>query len=218
MLVDLPKGEIMTRSCYILSIGLTLLFLTAAASMVQSSVETDCGIVSSGEHILPYVECEALLDLYNNTDGANWTNKTGWNQNNDPCNWYGVACSAGTSGYVTAINLSHNSLSGPLPTRIGSFSYMTYLNLAGNSLNGNLPFTLGNLSRLEILYLQANRLTGTIPTELGSLSSLNILHLGANSLTGAIPTELGNLGRTDVCILLRGPRRPWQRSEGPGWS
>ena len=37
-------------------------------------------------------DCQALLALYNATGGHQWTTKTGWGVNTNPCNWFGVGC------------------------------------------------------------------------------------------------------------------------------
>jgi hypothetical protein len=57
----------------------------------------------------------ALVALYNATNGANWWLNTGWtvpgSPGDNPCGWYGVTC---TSGRVTGLDLSNNSISGYL--------------------------------------------------------------------------------------------------------
>jgi len=56
-------------------------------------------------------ECEALVDLYNSTNGDGWTNKNGWFSGNSACNnnRYGVWCNE--SGHVRNIELDNNNLS-----------------------------------------------------------------------------------------------------------
>ena len=56
-------------------------------------------------------ECEALVDLYNSTNGDGWTNKNGWLMKNEVCNsnWFGVWCNE--SGHVRNISLDNNNLS-----------------------------------------------------------------------------------------------------------
>jgi hypothetical protein len=54
-------------------------------------------------------ECESLLELYNSTDGANWTNNEGWNVTDTPCSWKGIACE---NNGVTKISLYKNQLTG----------------------------------------------------------------------------------------------------------
>ena len=54
------------------------------------------------------IERDALVALYNSTDGANWTDNTGWlGEAGTECIWFGVTCS---SGSVAQIVLNGNSL------------------------------------------------------------------------------------------------------------
>ena len=114
---------------------------------------TDCTQVSE----IPLLECQTLLDLYNMTDGLNWTNKNGWNETNTPCSWYGVQCE---NGQVFQLNLSNNQLNGRLPTSLGKLSNLTQLSLAKNQLCGDIPDTLTSLANLNNqCYLSNNSLT-----------------------------------------------------------
>lgn len=36
---------------------------------------------------VPTQECDALVDVYNDTNGDNWTNKTGWGVSTSVCTW-----------------------------------------------------------------------------------------------------------------------------------
>ncbi|MDM8520113.1 clostripain-related cysteine peptidase [Anaerolineales bacterium HSG6] len=139
---------------------------------------------------IPQAECEALVVLYDSTDGDNWTDNTGWKITNTPCSWYGVSCSGGN---VTSLRLDRNQLTGTIPTELGNLANLTGLYLYENQLTGTIPTELGNLVNLTELRLNSNQLTGTIPTELGNLVNLPSLNLSYNQLTGTIPTELGNL-------------------------
>jgi hypothetical protein len=143
---------------------------------------------------VPQIERDALVALYNSTDGANWTDNTGWNGSaGGECDWKGVACSAGDSPNVIRLLLSNNSLTGTIPAELGNLTNLTHLHLYTNSLTGTIPAELGNMTSLNYLWLQSNSLTGTIPAELGNLTSLTSLSFGNNSLSGSIPAWLGNL-------------------------
>ena len=42
---------------------------------------------------VPQIERDALIALYNSTDGANWTDNTGWlGEAGTECSWFGVRC------------------------------------------------------------------------------------------------------------------------------
>ncbi|EDN71144.1 receptor protein kinase-like protein [Beggiatoa sp. PS] len=184
---------------------------------------TDCTAVTE----IPQVECEALVALYNSTDGANWYDSpgNGWNVTNTPCSWWGITCS---TGQVTGIDLSgaqldengqpFGRLNGTIPTSLGNLSQLEKLDLSTiaypddngqfieyGRLTGTIPTSLGNLSQLRELSLSGNQLTGPIPSELGNLSQLTKLDLGnssmlkhgGNQLTGPIPRELGNLSQLE---------------------
>ena len=139
---------------------------------------------------IPQVECEALVALYNSTNGANWSNNSGWMDTNTPCNWYGVTCS---SGHVTQLDLYNNQLSGSIPPELGNLANLRWLTLSNNQLSGSIPPELGSLTNLLDLYLDWNQLSGSIPPELGNLANLQDLDLSNNQLSGSIPPELGNL-------------------------
>ncbi|MBO9564307.1 MAG: T9SS type A sorting domain-containing protein [Niastella sp.] len=141
----------------------------------------------------------ALVDLYNNTGGNSWTNKTGW-LTGPARTWRGVTID--DEGYVTGIDLFSNNLSGSLPASLGSLSRLTNLYLYRNNLTGSIPSQLGNLQSLGVLSLGENRLSGSIPTTLGNLSSLLLLDLRVNQLTGSIPSELRQLSNLNDLFLL----------------
>jgi len=156
----------------------------------------------------------AVIDLYNNTLGANWLNNFNWATSAPVASWNGIVARFGRVQQIylpfnnlngplpsslsnlsaaTLLDLDNNQLSGTIPSSFGSLQSMQQLQLATNQLTGSVPPTLGDLSNLSLLDLSANQLTGPIPTTLGSLTSLGGLTLSSNRLTGAIPVELGNL-------------------------
>jgi len=128
-----------------------------AAPLAQAA--TDCAAVTE----IPSTECEALVALYESTNGANWKYQKGWNVTNTPCSWDRVSCDG---GHVSALELYENQLTGEIPSELGNLSNLTGLDLSGNPLTGEIPSELGKLSNLECLYLYSNQLTGEIPSEL----------------------------------------------------
>ena len=134
---------------------------------------------------------DALVALYNATDGENWADSTKWLSDEPMGEWYGVTTDE--EGRVSGLSLTENQLSGGIPAGLGSLSSLQSLDLGGNRLTGEIPTELGKLSNLESLFLNYNELTGEIPADLGGLSNLTQMDLGANRLNGEIPRELGNL-------------------------
>ncbi len=177
-----------------------ILFLLTALGLQPPTISaaTNC----STQTDIPQIECEALVDLYNSTDGSNWSDSpgNGWNQNNAPCSWTGVTC---WLSHIALINRNSKGLSGTIPSTLENLSNLRLqtLSLFDNQLTGTIPPELGNLSNLENLTLHRNQLTGTIPSELGNLSDLRGLSLSDNQLTGTIPPELGNLSSLQSLYL-----------------
>ncbi|BAP56822.1 receptor protein kinase-like protein [Thioploca ingrica] len=147
---------------------------------------------------IPKEECQALLDLYNNTNGPNWVKKTGWNETNTPCSWDGIKCD---NGQVYDLDLSANQLSGILPNSLEKLSQLNSLDLSGNQLTGSIPNSLENLDNLSNLSLSQNQLTGSIPESLGNLSKLTYLILSNNQLCGDIPNTISLLQNLQNCSL-----------------
>ena len=180
----------------------------------------DCASVNE----IPAAECQALVALFESTDGPGWTDNGRWLSTATPCGWSGVTC---TDGHVTAIHLLYNQLagtlppelgnlsrlrslglwvnhlSGPVPAELGQLSELVFLDLSGNELTGPLPAELGNLARLETLSLANNQISGPIPSTLGRLENLQSLALSGNRLSGTIPAELGNLANLSSLQLAQ---------------
>ena len=154
--------------------------------------------LTQGYAQVPQAERDALIALYNATDGPNWTNNTNWNTTEPVSTWYGVGV---TSDRVISLSLRSNNMSGQMPAGLGNLSNLQYLDLSDNQLTGIIPMELGILSNLQQLYLSINQLTGSIPPELGNLLNLQDLYLRSNQLTGTIPPELGNLINLQVLYL-----------------
>ena len=154
---------------------------------------------------------DALVALYNATNGPGWNNNENWLSEASLDQWSGVftAC----DGSLTHLVLIGNQLAGPIPSELGSLSSVTELHLLGNELTGPIPPELANLANLNSLDLGDNQLTGPIPPELGNLANLRGLGLEGNQLTGPIPPELGNLSKLARLVLstnqLTGPIPSW---------
>lgn len=146
----------------------------------------DCSMVSD----VPPVECEALVDLYESTNGAGWTNKTNWLVTYTVDDWYGIVVS---TGHVTDIELYGNQLTGVLPSTIGNLRYLRDIYLSANQITGQIPVEIGNFINLETIYLGGNLITGSIPSSIGGLSNLHWIELTDNQISGSMPYALSFL-------------------------
>ena len=134
---------------------------------------------------------DALIALYNSTNGPNWAVSTNWASEAPLGTWYGV--STNSAGRVDSLLLDGNGLRGSIPPELGTLTNLRFLSIGANYLVGSIPPELGKLTQLERLSMGQNALTGTIPPELGELAQVRILYLVQNALSGSIPPELGNL-------------------------
>jgi hypothetical protein len=168
----------------------------------------------AGVSEIPLAECEALVALYNSTDGSNWSNHTNWLLTTTPCtDWFGVECN---EGHVDVLLLTANRLNGVMPGALGVLTGLEHLDLSMNQLSGGIPPELANLSNLFILNLATNQLGGGIPSQLGNLPSLEQLDVSFNPLSGPLPLSLANLplfyfdfASTTLCIPPDGGIQAW---------
>jgi hypothetical protein len=167
-------------------------------------------------------EYEALVRLYNATNGNNWTVR--WDLNAPPGTWRGVDIE---NGRVVSINLQDNNLTGDISEVFGNdqtpFPFLKYLNLSNNHLTGSIPEWITNLHTLEYLDLSKNRLGGAVPARIAALRNLVTLWLSFNEFTsvdaaigelsqlrflfidnnniGQLPESIGSLNRVETFIF-----------------
>ncbi|HEY5823520.1 MAG TPA: T9SS type A sorting domain-containing protein, partial [Cyclobacteriaceae bacterium] len=94
----------------------------------------------------------ALVALYNNTNGAGWTNKTNW-LTGDVETWFGVTV---TGQSITAVNLAGNKLTGPVPDPLVDILALQNVNLANNGITAIPNFT--DNEEISTLNVSGNKL------------------------------------------------------------
>ena len=173
---------------------------------------------------------DALMALYNATDGPNWTDNTNWGTDAPIKEWYGVYTEPSLNDEkVRALILVNNNLTGQLPAALGSLDELEILKLSINRLHGPIPDWSG-MADLEALHLGSNRnmewdpdsdgspgwargvtnptpipddekgLRGPIPSWLVDMPDLEEVDFGWNSLTGQLPSSW-NSGRLKLLRL-----------------
>ncbi|CAN0863408.1 Receptor-like protein EIX2 [Linum grandiflorum] len=118
------------------------------------------------------------------------------------------------------LNLSHNQISGMLPSYISVIGSDSMFDFSWNNLEGPLPVISSNLTALdlsnnffsgnlvkflcsnptqlmdtEFLNLEGNLLSGEMPDCWSNWGHLHVLRLGNNELRGNIPTSIGTLSK-----------------------
>ncbi|KAI5665587.1 hypothetical protein M9H77_15440 [Catharanthus roseus] len=107
---------------------------------------------------------------------------------------------------LQTLDLSGNSLSGAIPSRICEWlPFLVSLDLSNNDLTGSIPEDLVNCSYLNTLVLDNNKLSGSIPFQFSSLSRLKKFSVANNDLSGRVPSfpaagvELDFSGNSGLC-------------------
>lgn len=175
-LLDLSDNRLFGRIPEVLFTLANLETLNLSGNLFNTSASTDR---------------DALVALYEATDGPSWTYNGNWLSDAPLGNWRGVTTD--DEGRVTGLHLGTNELSGPIPAELGQLTNLESLALHFNGLTGSIPTELGELTNLTHLGLGDNQLSGPIPIELSQLTNLTRLGLGGNMLSGPIPTELDQL-------------------------
>lgn len=117
----------------------TLVFLTGATQEVVAQCRARDSLI--------------LVDLYNATNGANWSIR--WTLAQPINTWSGIKLTTG--GCVDSISLSARGITGRIPIRFRQLDSLRSLSIASNKID-SLP-NLSNLTRLQTIFAANNKLT-----------------------------------------------------------
>ena len=117
----------------------------------------------SGGSYCPAPQRDALIALYDRTDGPNWTNSTNWKSLEPLDQWYGTTVDG--EGQVTGLALENNNLNGAVTHHLSDLSNLKILNLSFNpGLTGIVPASVTRLD-LEELELDGTQICAPADTE-----------------------------------------------------
>lgn len=135
----------------------------------------------------------ALIDLYNSTNGAAWTNNTNW-LTGPIETWEGVTV---TNCRVTKLVLQNNNLDGPLPTSFSDLTGLKYLTLKENNISGVLD--ISPMNSLLIINVTDNNFSDIT---FGTNNLLQRVHISNNPIT---PGKTIDLSAMRQLIDFRAP-------------
>ena len=162
---------------------------------------------------IPLPEREALIALYNSTNGDSWTDNSGWlDASGTECSWFGITCDS-TESNATAIDLPFNGLEGSLPEEIGQLTELERLSAFNAELSGTIPSSFSNLDRLSLLdlgtqrYFEPGGLTGDLRFLL-QLPEIELVNPTANDFSGSIPAGISQLTKLRRVFLADNDNEP----------
>ena len=145
---------------------------------IASSIAFSCDNVTD----VPTGECNALVDLYNATNGDNWSFDSDDGNprmsDNNVCNRYGIYCE---EGHVIWMELEEIGLDGDVPSSISGLQYLQEFDLYGNSIK-SIPDSIWELTGLISLELSDN-VIHSLPDSIGKLVNLNELYIYDNYIS-----------------------------------
>ncbi|CBI18143.3 unnamed protein product, partial [Vitis vinifera] len=199
---------------------LWLFFLPLCSVLFRIHIALVSGECLGGSRLCLEDEKSMLLQLKNSLKfKSNVSMKlVTWNESVGCCSWEGVTWDSNghvvgldlsseliSGGFnssskasifqnLTRINLSHNHLTGPIPSsHLDGLVNLVTLDLSKNSLNGSLPMPLFSLPSLQKIQLSNNQFSGPLSKFSVVPSVLDTLDLSSNNLEGQIPVSIFDL-------------------------
>ncbi|VAI20571.1 unnamed protein product [Triticum turgidum subsp. durum] len=94
---------------------------------------------------------------------------------------------------LQSLHMNNNSLSESLPGSLGHLaSLQSMLDLSMNSLSGPIPSELSKLEMLMFVNFSHNQFSGGIPISIASMQSITVFDVSYNFLEGSVPNGIHN--------------------------
>ncbi len=163
---------------YLFSLLFTLLFCNY--SSISSFAQCECNVIAN--------DSLALVDIYQSTNGRNWSNP--WQLNQKATTWIGITIE---NKRIVALNLNGRNLVGQLPNSLSRLSELRTLNISSNNLTGSLEMltSLSNLKTLSMAATNYKASYGNVPSMFGQMRQLMYLDIGQNGFTNPISDTTG---------------------------
>lgn len=125
----------------------------------------------------------ALVQIYNDMGGPDWTNSEGWLTTLPLEEWNGIKTNGNR---VEELRLFSIGVNGVLSEAIYELTALISLEIFNGTVTGEISDKITNLSELRTLALSRIGLTGSIPN-LDSFSNLSNIRLNENGFSGNLP-------------------------------
>ncbi|MEO6549155.1 MAG: hypothetical protein ABIN94_14215 [Ferruginibacter sp.] len=132
----------------------------------------------------------ALVDLYDSTNGTNWSSGNNWKTLAPVRTWSGVTV---TNNRVTAMQMYGNNTLGIVPSSFKNLDSMLSIDFIDNGFRGNLLTYIANFKLLNHVHIGEQYLSGPFPDALGYLQTLTYIYIYGPGFNGPIPASFGNL-------------------------
>lgn len=155
---------------------------------------------------IPADQAAALKWLYDNTDGANWTDNTNWGKTKTANDWFGVTVAGGV---VTSLAVNSNNLVGNISSwAVSDLSSMATLVIRSNpSLTGDISgWTV--IAAMRFFHIYSTQLSGSpIMTSAAAIDqfyyhSCGLAEADVDAVCLAIATRFSAGGFTDAAPAL----------------
>ncbi|KAI3984313.1 hypothetical protein MKX01_011267, partial [Papaver californicum] len=119
----------------------------------------------------------------------------------------------------TYIDLSSNNFNQTIPFSLTSMKYLRHLNLSHNSLSGPVGNVFMGPPNLKQMDLSDNNFTGDLPSSFGSLTNLTRFNIQNNHFSGVIPKQFENIPNLCAFNFTRFGKNAFQIGvDYPPWS
>ena len=129
----------------------------------------------------------ALVSLYNDLGGPDWSLGENWLTDAPLEEWQGIRI---RNDRVVDVELKSFDVNGVFPNSILDITSLETFEVRNGTITGGLPTGLAQLEKLDRFIMQNCGLTGSIPDDFGLYPAMGTYILDRNSLSGPLPALL----------------------------
>lgn len=150
------------------------------------------GTTTAGESSIPADEKQALVDIYNSLDGANWKpSYKRWDLTADPATWNGVKV---RDGHVVELAIDRRWAKGEVPASIADLTELEVFMCYSNQIT-KFPDELFTMKKLKTFVADLQNVgdTRTLTQEFPKkvdLPAMESFSMASNALTGSLPSDI----------------------------